>query len=66
MLIEIYDIDTKNMKIYESMNKLYKDFDFEWKDVKGHLYNGDGTCKNDMIFDFLAKDRYKIKITILN
>lgn len=66
MSIEIYDIDTKNMKIYQSMNKLYKDFNFEWKDVKGHLYNKDGSCKDDVIYDFVVKNRYKIKITILN
>ena len=38
MSITITDITTQNKETYNSMSKLYEKYNFEWCEVKGHLY----------------------------
>ena len=66
MSITITDITTQNSETYNSMNKLYEKYDFEWHEVKGRLYEGDGRCKDDTHYEFIVREIYKIEITILN
>ena len=66
MFIKITDLCSNVTKTYNSMNKLYKDYDFSWSDVKGHLYHGDGSCRDEKNYYFQIEDKFKIKITILN
>ena len=66
MSITITDITTQNSETYNSMNKLYEKYNFEWHEVKGRLYVGDGRCKDDTHYEFIVREIYKIEITILN
>lgn len=64
--IIITDTNTNQTEMFSSLNKLYKDYDFSWNEVKGHMYNSDGSCKKDTNYDFIVRNRYRIQITILN
>lgn len=66
LYIKIIDLDSNKEKIYTSMNQLYKDYDFKWNEIKGQIYNSDGSCKNEIYYEFFVRNKYKIQITILN
>ncbi len=66
IFIEVTDVLSNDVKTYNSLNKLYKDYDFSWSEIKGHLYNSDGSCKNEIYYNFHVRENLEIKITILN
>lgn len=66
MNIIITDITTQNSETYNSMSKLYEKYSFEWHEVKGRLYESNGKCKDDVHYEFIVREKYKIEITILN